>query len=386
MNWRKLISSICVVSLLTVSMAGCGSKSQVKKNSFDTKTQSTVVDDTFIAQNDNYTLSLNEETMGVTLKNLKTGEIFGSNPANTGKVQLDDFGMPIKRHPQVESVLYLEYLDVKANTTSKLISYTGAVKNGRTVFEKIENGIKIKYYFEDAKIMIPLIYTLRENGVAVSLDPKEIQESDNMLISVSVAPFWCSVENTEKDGYLFYPSGSGTLIYPKEISQQGESYSSEVYGTDAAKEVWDKVSTEKAIRLPVFGAKFGKQASFGIIEEGAESCLIDMTVGATSVGYSSAYVTYQLRGYTANIKELYNNRYYKGLVYADDMITSPLTIGFYPLSGKDASYSSMAEVYRNYINETSGEVKDVTPSKTSFLSETIDSASAVATISSGLYV
>ncbi len=357
MYWRKLISSLCAVSLLTVAISGCGSESQVKKNSFDTKTQSTVVEDTFIAQNDNYTLSINETSMGVTLKDLKTGEVYGSNPADTGEVQLDEFGMPIKRHPQVESVLFLEYLDVKTNTTSKLISYTAAVNSGRTVYEKTENGIKINYYFEDAQIMIPLTYTLREDGVAVSLNPKEIQENENMLISVSVAPFWCSVKNTEKDGYILYPSGSGALIYPKEISQPGETYSDEVYGTDASKEVWDKVSTEKSIKLPVFGAKFGKQASFAIIEQGAESSLIDMTVGSTSVGYSSAYVTYQLRGYTANIKELYNNRYYKGLVYADDMITAPLTIGFYPLSGKNATYSNMASVYRNYINKTAGEAK-----------------------------
>lgn len=354
MNWRRLISSVCALALMTASFAGCGSETQVKKNSFDTKSQTTSVTDVLVAKNENYTLSINETSMGVTLKNNKTGEVYGTNPADTGEVQLDEFGMPVKRHPQVESTLFLEYLNVKSNTTEKVISYTAAINQGRTVFEKTDNSLKVKYFFDDAKIMVPVTYTLREDSVAVSINPKEIEEDENMLISVSVAPFWCSVKNTEKDGYIFYPSGSGTLVYPKEISQPGESYSDEVYGTDAAKEVWDKVSSEKSIRLPVFGAKSGKTASLGIIEQGAESSLIDMTIGSTSVGFSSVYVTYQLRGYTANIKELYNNRYYKGLVYADNKINTPLTIGFYPLSGDNSDYSGMASLYRDYLDKTTG--------------------------------
>ena len=206
--------------------------------------------------------------------------------------------------------------------------------------------------------MIPITYTLRENGLSVTLDPKGIEEGGNMLISVSVAPFFCSVENTEKNGYLLYPSGSGALIYPKEVSQPGDSYSAEVYGEDASKEKWDKTSTEKSIRLPVYGAKSGDTAAFAIIEKGADSCLLETTVGSTSVGYSAVYATYQLRGYTANIKELYNNRYYKGLVYSDNMTDAPLEIGFYPLAGENADYSGMAGLYRSYIEKTEGKAEN----------------------------
>lgn len=363
MNWRKYFSTFCAVLSVIAILCSCGSNTPAKRESFDSEIQTTEVSDTFIAQNENYRLEINKTSMGVSLTELKTGNTYGTNPSNAGEQQFDEFGMPIKRHPQVESVLFIEYLDVAKNITSKLISYTAAVQNGRTVCEKTENGIKVNYYFEDAKIMVPITYTLRDNGVALSLNPKEIQETDNMLISVSVAPFWCSVSNTEQDGYLMYPSGSGTIIYPKEISQPGESYSDEVFGTDAAKESWDKVSTEKSVRLPAFGAKCGSAASFGIIEEGAESCLIDMTVGATSLGYSSVYATYQLRGYTANIKELYNNRFYKGFVYSDNMIDSPLTIGFYTLSGEKANYSGMAEIYRDYLDKTEGKTSESKISK-----------------------
>ena len=337
---KKYLSSVCAVALTVALLCGCGGSGVSQKRlSYDKEKLSTDISDELIAQNENYRLEINRTSLGVSLTDLKTGKVYGTNPVNSGGEQFDEFGMPIKRHPQIESVLFIEYLDTQKNTTSKLISYSAAVQNGRTVLEKTDNGVKVEYYFDDAEIMIPITYTLRENGLSVTLDPKGIEEGSNMLISVSVAPFFCSVENTEKNGYLLYPSGSGALIYPKEVSQPGDSYSAEVYGEDASKEKWDKTSTEKSIRLPVYGAKSGDTAAFAIIEKGADSCLLETTVGSTSIGYSAVYATYQLRGYTANIKELYNNRYYKGLVYSDNMTDAPLEIGFYPLAGENADYS-----------------------------------------------
>jgi len=356
---KKCLSAICLLIVILTASTGCSAdKNTVKKNSFDSKSQSSRVEDTFIAENVNYILNLNEVSMGVTVTEKATGKIYGTNPLDEGGIKYDELGMPIKRHPQLESVLFIKYLDTEANTTDEMISYTAAVSNGRTVFEKIKNGLKVKYYFDDAEIMIPVTYTLRDKGVALTINPKEIEENSKILISVSLAPFFCSVENTEQNGYLLYPSGSGALVYPKEISQPGDSYSAEVYGVDASKEIWDKVTTEKSIRLPVFGAKFGEQAVFGIIEDGAESSLIDMKVGATTIGYSGVYATYQLRGFTANIKELYNNRYYKGFVYSDNMVDTPLTVCYYPLTGENANYSSMAGLYRDYLNDTVGKVEN----------------------------
>lgn len=355
MKWQKLLSVVLASTMILSLVAGCGSDDNTeKKNSFDSKVESTRVGDTFVAENNNYLLAINEVTMGITLTDKATGKIYGTNPVDEGGIQYDEFGLPITRHPQLESVLFIKYLNTETNNAGDMVSYNGAINNGRTVVEKADGGVKVSYYFDDAEIMVPVTYTLRENGVALTINPKEIQENQNMLLSVSVAPFFCSVKNTEQDGYLLYPSGSGALVYPKEISQPGESYQEEVYGLDASKEVWDKVSTNKAIKLPVFGAKFGEQAVFGIIEGGAEASLLNLSVGATSIGYSSVYLTYQLRGFTANIKELYNNRYYKGDVYSNNAVTAPLTVCYYPLEGEKANYSAMADVYRSYLDETEG--------------------------------
>ncbi len=365
MKLRKVISLICALVITITLFAGCSSKNTVKKNSFDKKIQSTELDDKFIAENDNFKLEFNEVTMGVVLTDKNTGKVYGTSPLEEGGIKYNDFGIPLKRHPQLESVLYIKYYNKKTNNANETaISQTAIMyekeddpytKEGRVVFERIKNGVKVEYYFDGAEIMVPLTYTLRDEGLAITINTDEIQENDNMLLSVSLAPMFCSADN-KKDGYLFYPSGSGALVYTKEISGQGESFSSEIYGVDASKEVWDKISTEKAVRLPVFGAKTEDQAVVGIIEKGAESAYMDMKVGSTSIGYSAVYPTFQVRGYTDNIKELYNNRYYEGQVYADQILSTPFTVCYYPLANEKANYNTMAEVYRDYLNKTEGKV------------------------------
>lgn len=364
MKLQKVLSVILALSAVVTCFSGCSSdeKETRKKNPFDTKAVSSVIDDKFIAENDNFKLEINDTTMGVSLTDKNTGQVYGTNPVNDGDTEYNEIlGTYKPRNPQVESVLFIKYLDTEKNVTSDMISYTAAIKNGRTVFEKFENGIKINYYFDDAEIMVPVTYTLTETGIELSVNPNEIQENKNMLITVSLVPMFCSVKN-KKDGYLLYPSGSGALVYAKEISSPGETYTDEVYGIDASKEIWDKSSTNKAIRLPVFGAKFDNQAVFGIIEQGAESSLLDMKVGSKMIGYSSVYVTYQVRGFTPHIKELYNNRYVKNDVFSTNMISTPLKVSYNLLKDEEANYSTMAKIYRDYLDKTVGKAENVTPS------------------------
>ena len=83
--------------------------------------------------------------------------------------------------------------------------------------------------------------TNNDDGVRLSVNPKMIQESENRVISISIAPFFCGVKNDTENSYLFVPSGSGALVDTKTVSDQGSTYSAQVYGYDPAiDEVADK--------------------------------------------------------------------------------------------------------------------------------------------------
>lgn len=352
--FKRLVCFILCVSL-AVCFSGCSGKNAViMQKPFDSELIPSEPTESLIAENTGFTLAWNESTKGITLTEKSTGNTWGTSPKEPDVPKLDDWGDPITRHPRVDSVLLVEYMSADTGNTDSVISSTAVVKNGRVNCKEIENGIRVEHYFDEVEFMIPIDYTLRDDGVLLTIDPTQIQENENKIVSISVAPFWCAAENDINESYLFVPSGSGALIYPKSESQQGTNYSAFVYGQDPSIEVWDNPSTEKAVRLACYGVKTGNTATLAIIESGAESALINVTYGSKALGYSSVYASFNVRGYTNNIADLMPGERVKSLIYADNMVTTPLSVGFYPLTDDKADYSGMASLYKDYLSETAG--------------------------------
>ena len=158
MKLQKVLSLICVFAIASVMFTGCSNdKNTIEKNSFDTEAVSSIIGDVFVTENDNFKLEINEVTKGIILTDKNTGKVYGTNPIEEGGIKYDELGMPIKRHPQLESVLFIKYLDTQKNTTTDMISYTAAVSKGRTTVEMVDDGVKINYYFDDARKSIKLL-------------------------------------------------------------------------------------------------------------------------------------------------------------------------------------------------------------------------------------
>ena len=305
-----------------------------------------------VTENENYKMVWVSSNCSVALVDKNTGIRYCTTPTKEGEPQFDELGMPIKKHPQLESAVIIEYVNNKNDLEEQSLSYTAAVSNGRVVASNIENGVIVDYYFDEAEIMVPVKYILRKDSLNVSVVTKDIQENDNLLTAVSLLPFMCSVGNEMNDSYLLYPSGSGTLIYPKKISETGVIYSSSVYGNDPVMEAEDKITTENSIRIPVFGSKTGNYGVCGIIENTSEAASIVANVGSTSIKYSGVYAKFQVRGYCSSTTRFMIGGYKTFNVYSKSMIDAEMSIGFYPLNGEEASYSRMANLYKNYLKKT----------------------------------
>ena len=342
--------------LLSASMAvlftGCSRKQVASVTKpFDTAAAATEATDSVMVQNDRFILRWEDKTKGISLTEKATGNVWGTSPKEPAEVKLDEWGDPIRRHPQVDSVLFVNYIAAETGILDMAMSNIGAVQNGRVRYSQKENSIRAEYYFDEVGFMIPVEYTLREDSVLLTIEPTEIQESENTIVSVSLAPFWCAAENDLAESYLFVPSGSGALVYPKTASQQGTNYSAQVYGEDPAIEIWDQPVTEQPVRLPVYGAKTGNTAALAVIESGAECAELNVTYGSRALGYSSVYAAFQLRGYTNNIADMMPGERVKNLIYTDDIHTNRLSVGFYPLTQEQAGYSGMASRYRAYLQD-----------------------------------
>ena len=346
--FKQAIAFIITVSMLLLC-CGCGT-AVVNEIKYD-KTDSSSFDGVKVSENDKFCLNFDDDYKRITLFDKVHNTTWSTTPADAMSQRYDESGSPVNNHPQLESPILVDYLDTETQNLNTAVSYTESIKEGNVSAKAIKNGIKVTYYFEELKISVPVEYVLTENGINISVITKEIKQKKFKVCRISVAPFMCSVLNTATDGYLFVPSGSGALIYPKETGIMPSTYSQEVYGYDAARllESETKNTTENEIRMPVYGAKIGNKAMCAIITEGAESANIEVSVGASNIGFSGVYTTFDVRGYNW-VESTYE---YKRL-YSDSLIENKLTVSYYPLYDKDADYVGIANVYRNYINEKYG--------------------------------
>ena len=347
--FKNMLASALGFSMLALC-SGCGTET-VKAAPFNANFEIRTVEDTAVAENSAFRLDWDTEYKRILLTDKGNGCVWSTTPSSALTVRTDAEGNPKTVHPQINSPIVIEYMDSDSQELVSIAAYASSVKSNAVSEEKIENGLRATYFFPDAEISVPVEYTLRENGVNIALDIGGITENEYKLCRISIAPFMCSIENSEENGYLFVPSGSGALIYKKSETDIPLTYSQEVYGTDSARhlEYEEKATTEKEIRLPVYGAKFGNKALCAIIEDGAESAAVEVSAAAANIGYSGVYSAFSVRGYQwVKIKNKYQR------LYSESPAKGRASVTFIPLYGERAGYMGMAEVYRSYLKDKYG--------------------------------
>lgn len=302
-------------------------------------------------ENSNYTLGWDAEHYSVVVTSKKDGRKWGTNPNS-----YDTLAENNKNQEFVNSAITVKY-SLNSNPID-IMSGSAAVQSGRVSSEAIENGIKVTYWFDEYYFAIPVEYYLDGEAVSVKVDPKAIIEaSENIVVSVGVAPFMCSAKNTaagSKDSYLVIPSGSGAIMYADERSEDTpREFSGKVYGDDTITDKYNDYDVNSAVSMPFFGAKDGNSGVMGIITNGAEYASIKAQSGNTTFGYSSAYAYIDVRGQDViYLKGIWRNKYTEKLNDVD-----PFVVSYYALSGDEATYSGMAKKYRDYLVKNEGLIK-----------------------------
>ncbi len=352
---KSLVIVLCLAMVL--SLAACNSSGNVLIDPlvFD-ENHTNLTSDSFMITNDSsiYELHWDAEKYRILLRNKETGEYHSTTPTELLEDRVDESGFPISNHPKIDTNITIEYIDTENSYSTKTANgYVRSLKTGTYSIEKTSdgNGFKLIYYFDSASISVPVIYTLLDDGIKMTIVPEEITEAEgNMIHKVSLSPFFCSVPNIDDDAYLFYPSGSGAVIKANNTGEISTYISAEVYGKDGLEREYTDVSanTTEHIRMPVFGSKNDDSGVVAIISEGAETALIEGDIGNASIGYSALYATFKIRG--TNVASKVAN----GLQYSQQYAYTPMSVCYYPLSGEDANYVGMAKRYRKFLLEEKG--------------------------------
>lgn len=351
MNGKKhllrALAFVLTLCSIAVMFTGCGETANV--NAYRS-VNGVIPESQVLASNSNYELSWDEDGTAVVLKSVKDGKYWsdilyesflaGSYTASGNS-------------PISVTVANTKTLDWNTETSSALLD-----AGGNVVCKKIDKGIRVTYFFEKYEIAIPVDYTLRDNCLNITVDASKILENGDeyKLVSISLAPYMCSVKNDAENGYLLVPSGSGALMYSKETPEGAREFESEMYGDDGARQIPSRAVDYEATRLPVFGAAGGGSGIFGIIEKGAGAAFIKAKAGYDKLGYSNIYADFYVRGYDTFSYEYHGKPQGTRKRVNENISQQKISVSFYPLSGEEANYNGMAKKYREYLIE-SGSLK-----------------------------
>lgn len=252
-------------------------------------------------------------------------------------------------------------------------SWQSCVNRGGLSYSLEPDGsVVFLYYFVNENFYIPVRYSIADGCFQASILTQYVMENvnpngpKNTLQSVDLLPYF-GAAGMENEGYLLVPDGSGALIYYNNGRVTADTYSKQVYGTDAgsSENATPGMASGQIVKssenqyLPVFGSSGSERSFFAIISSGAPRA----TIKANSSGRYSSYNTVWTQ-YSYRTVGVVNQTQKDGSLLAVNINEKNLEtwcdyqVSYY-LLGANTTYGKMAELYRNYLIQTQGFVSRV---------------------------
>ena len=296
---------------------------------------------------------------------------------------------------------------VRSSTTARdLRTLEGIIKTycPNYTYEELEKDHEETQYVSDELdpplFKLALEYTLNEEGLSIRLPANGIRFDSSLYTLEYVSPLqYFGAGNVMDDGYVFYPDGSGAIMYYDDLANKmAGTITGKVYGADYA---YHEISGkhQESIRMPVFGVVNAKTTVvvdengdpvtyvndagetveetvttttgyLAILEEGDAMANITAAWGGSRHNYASVYTTFYPRPkdsydlsssisvgtnstWTVESSRKYTGSYKLRIVMLSDKTQeSALTA-----AGKnyyEASYVGMARAYSHYLVDIAG--------------------------------
>ena len=215
---KRRITCLCLAVLLLLPMlfTGCGKETNQVLASYTENSGSRVEAADSRVENDKYALVWSDASNRFALQLKATGEWFYSAPMD---IDLEDEGSA----PVIVSYIQPEAQSTTTVSGSKDCLALDSEEVKTYSSERIENGFRAVYSFPNAQIAVTVEYLLGDNGLEIRVPIDGLQENDNQIVEIKVAPFMASVGN-DNGSYMMLPSGSGALMYAERSSKVKKYY------------------------------------------------------------------------------------------------------------------------------------------------------------------
>lgn len=193
---------------------------------------------------------------------------------------------------------------------------------------------------------VSLAYRLEGDNLLVSLDAGE-NVSDNPAYKIQGIGILenFGAANMQEEGYMFLPDGSGTIVNFNNNTALAQAIVLPLYGEDQAYMARERLVMPEASRMPVFGIKKSDTAMFAIIEQGDSIARIAAETSGKQHAYNLIGPRFQL--HAREYVRLSNNE--QMIRKAQQSYRGKLQIRYAFLQDNEASYSGMANYYRQYL-------------------------------------
>lgn len=311
-----------------------------------------------IAENDSYSLYMNEEYLSIIVQDKATG-MYMESAVSYDDGKNNDLWLGQMRSAIVLQLIYGTNDNLQADlindSVTKTINYTN-------------NGFSADVYWNKYKLGMTLEVELTEDGVVTRIPDESIREDDDTYYigTITMYPYLGASYLDSKEGYMFIPDGNGALIYLDDKEGRFKSgFSSMIYGTDVGfvdsgvvTLFWDRykmVNNANDVLAPVYGMAYTEDgiAYLAVVEDGAERATIEASPNGSNIDYnriSARFIERRL------YKQPTSNNTTVGSFDAmeSDRSHSNLQVRYLFLSGDNANYSGMAVAYRNYLLDNGG--------------------------------
>lgn len=199
--------------------------------------------------------------------------------------------------------------------------------------------------------LIPLEYRLNGDSVDVSIPMSGVEEYGGGTVFRIQLLRYFGAADTEEEGYMLVPNGSGSLIYFNNGKTTASNYAEYVYGMDPLAAEYTVLENTEETKMALFGICREDSTVFATIEDGASICYVSAGIAGKINQCNYVYPTFVLRGNDklamfgttgseADLPIVENNFY-------DVNITVKYTM----LTEEDAGYAGAANYYRERLVE-----------------------------------
>ena len=300
-------------------------------------------EDVLVAENDKFALWANLATTKITLYQKDNDTYFTTVPET-----LEEEDIKNSAKFQLSSLLTFRYSDRDSNAYNTQNCFAGSVRKGDYRAQRIENGVRFDFYFDNEGFLIPLEITLTPNGIQATVPLKDIRERSNriLLTGVTVLPSFGAAK-ADTEGYMLLPDGSGALA---DFSTRNFSYSQRIYGKDYAVVNSTSSGSSQIARMPIYGMKQGNGAFLSVISSGAARAYVEANAPTTKSPYATVAARFVYREVmTVEVSQKTFESTQVNVFETNPCSLDAFTVEY--LLCEEASYISMADSYRQYLQE-----------------------------------